>query len=217
MISIQELLPHIELLESDERLAVGSPTRPFSVVAVGAFLREEDARCIPFARLFRVAWISMTCAERTQAVFGSETIIVGPGEDLQTAQVAFSLARAGELVEAHPPGTLALIAGPLTPLDAASDEFANVLLEALGRARSAGSTLLGYFPHPSPALFEGWLNQGERSPWSRSGGLFWCYVNVGDAIIRLEAYEIAPGQHDRVAAIAVAHLQKAFPHPPRPT
>lgn len=206
MLSIQELLPHIELLESGDRLIVPPAPRPYSVVSVGAAGTEADPRRSAHARVIRVAWVSMTCSERSQVVCGSEAILVGPGEDLEAARMAFSMERAGELLEAHPPGTVALLGGPMPALDAASDELANSLLEALGRARAAGATLVGYVPHPCPGLFEGWLKPGERSPWIRSTELLFCYVNVGEAVLRLEAYEISPEQHDRVAAIAVAQF-----------
>jgi hypothetical protein len=211
MLSIQELLPHIEILESDERLAVTPDPRPFSVVAVGSASHDAEDRRIASARLIRVAWASMTCAERSQAVLGSESILVGPGEDLEEARLAFGVERAGELLEAHPAGTVALIEGPLPSLDAASETLTNVLLEALNRAKASGSTLLGYVSHPCPALFEGWIRSGERTPWIRSNALQFCYVNVSGTILRLEAYEIAPEQHDRVVAIAVAQIQKGFP------
>ncbi len=211
MLSIQELLPHVEILESDERFAVTPDPRPFSVVAVGSLSHDAECRRIASARLIRVAWVSMTCAERSQALFGSEPILVGPGEDLEEARQAFGVERAGELLEAHPAGTVALIEGPLPSLNAASETLTNVLLEALNRARASGSTLLGYVPHPCPALFDGWLRSGERTPWIRSNALQFCYVNVSETVLRLEAYEIAPEQHDRVAAIAVAQIRRGFP------
>lgn len=211
MMSIQELLPHIELMESGDRLMVPPAPRPYSVVAVGTASGDTEQRRSACARLIRVGWVSMTCAERTQAVFGSEPILVGPGEDLDGARLAFSMERAGELLEAHPPGTVGLIAGPMPTLASASDDLVNVLLEALARARAAGATLVGYVPHPCPGLFEGWLDPGERTPWSRASDMRFCYVNVGHAVLRLETYEIAPEQHDRVVAIAVAQLQAGFP------
>lgn len=214
MLSIQELLPHIELLESDERLAVMPAPRPYSVVAVGSVEHEDDRRWSPAARLVRLAWVSMTCAQETHVVFGSESILVGPGEDLEASRLIFSMARAGELLEAHPAGTVGLLGGALPPLEGVSDEFANGLLEALGRARASEATLMGYVPHPCPSLFKGWLPPGERTPWSRSSGLLWCYVNVEDAILRLEAYEIAPGHEDRAVAIAVSQFRKGFPKVP---
>jgi hypothetical protein len=215
MMSIQELLPHIELLESEERLQVGAPPEAYSLVAVGALDHDPDRRWSPFARLIRVAWVSTSRAERSKVVFGSEPILVAPGEDREAARMAFSIQRAGELAEAHPPGTVALLGGPLPSLDAASDTMINLLLEALGRARSAGATLMAYVPHPCPSLFEGWLRPGERTPWTRSSGLFWCYAHVGATVLRLEAYEIAPDQHDRAVAIALAHCRNGLPHLPR--
>lgn len=215
MLSIQELLPHIELLEPGDRLIVPPPPCPYSVVAVGGTFADADERRTASARLIRVAWVSLTCSERSQAVFGSEPILVGPGEDLDAARLAFSMERAGELLEAHPPGTVGLLAGPMPAIDAASDELANALLEALARTRAAGGTLVGYVPHPCPGIFEGWLKPGERSPWSRASTLSFCYVHVGEAVLRLEAYEIAPEQHERVAAIAVAQYHAGFPHASR--
>lgn len=211
MMSIQELLPHIELMESGDRLLVPPAPRPYSVVAVGAASGDTEHRRSACARLIRVGWVSMTCAERSQAVFGSEPILVGPGEDLDAARMAFSMERAGELLEAHPVGTVALIAGPMPSIAAASDDLVNVLLEALARTRAAGSTLVGYVPHPCPELFEGWLNPGERTPWSRASDMRFCYVNVAGTVLRLETYEIAPEEHDRVVAITVAQFQAGFP------
>ncbi len=215
MLSIQELLPHIELLESGERRDVLPAPRPYSVVVVGAVSHAEDPRRSASARLIRVGWVSMTCSERSQAVFGSESILVGPGEDLEAARMAFSVERAGELLEAHPAGTVALLGGPLPCLDAASEELLNVQLQALSRARASGGTLVGYLPHPCPGLFEGLLQPGERSPWIRTESQHFCYVHVGEAVLRLEAYEIAPDQHDRVVAIAVAQLCKDLPREAR--
>jgi hypothetical protein len=215
MLSIQELLPHIELLESGDRLDVESAPRPYSVVVVGAVSQSKDPRRSSSARLIRVGWVSMTCTERSQALFGSESILVGPGEDLEAARTAFCVERAGELLEAHPVGTVALLGGPLPSLDAASDDLLNVLLEALSRARASGATVVGYVPHPCPGLFEGWLRPGERSPWIRTTSQYFCYVHVGETVLRLEAYEIAPEQHDRVVAIAVAQLYKEFPQSSR--
>lgn len=216
MLSLQELLPHLEILESGERLRVPAAPRPYSIVTVGADADTPEARWLAAARLFSVAWESQTFSERPQVLFGSETILVGPGEDLEAARLAFSLARAGELLEAHPPGSVALVHGALPSLDAASDEIANRLLEALSRARAAGSCLVGHVPHPSPALFDGWLRPGERSPWCRVSGLHWCYVRMPHQVTRLEAYAIDPADHDRVAAICAEYLQKPFswvPHP----
>ncbi|MNK58829.1 hypothetical protein D3C87_779250 [compost metagenome] len=217
MLSIQELLPHIELLESGDRLIVPPVPRPYSVVSVGADSGVANPRRSAHARLIRVAWVSMTCSEHSQVVCGSEAILVGPGEDREAARMAFSMERAGELLEAHPPGTVALLGGPMPAIDAASDELANLLLEALGRARAAGATIVGYVPHPCPSLFEGWLRPGERSPWSRNSELLFCYVNVGEAVLRLEAYEIPPDQHDQVVAIAVAQFHAGFPRISRMT
>ena len=211
MMSLQELLPHIEVLESGERLSVEPAPRPYSVVAVGSATRAPDARQSALARLIRVGWVSMTCSERTQAVFGSEPILVGPGEDVEMACMAFSLERAGELLEAHPPGTVAMLSGPLPCLNAASEDLANVLLQALCRARSSGGTLLGVVPHPCPELFTGWLAPGERSPWSRAESRMFCYVNVEGTVLRLETYELEAVQHDRVVAIATTQYLRGFP------
>ena len=211
MMSLQELLPHIEVLELGERLSVEPAPRPYSVVAVGTASHELGARRLASARLLRVGWVSMTVTDRSHAVFGCEPILVGPGEDVEAACMAFGLERAGELLEAHPSGTVAMLGGPLPCLDAASEELANVLLQALCRARSAGGMLLGYVPHPCPELFAGWLAPGERSPWSRAESRMFCYVNVEGTVLRLEAYELMPDQHDRVVAIATTQFQRGIP------
>lgn len=213
MMSLHELLPHIELLESDERMPVAALPEAYSLVAVGALDHEPDRRWSPHARLIRVAWVSTTRSERSRVVFGSEPIVVGPGEDLESARMAFSVQRSGELAEAHPAGTVVLMAGPLPALE--GDAMTNHVLEALGRLRASQATLLAYVPHPSPTLFEGWLRPGERTPWSRSSGLTWCYAHAGRMVLRLEAYELDPAQQDRCVAIALAHCRNGLPHLPR--
>lgn len=219
MIVIQELLP--ALSDPQERLRVPSPQAPYSVVTAGVVPREDDARWSPHARLLRLAWAAVTRtpgtgtaltrtpgtrSERVHTVLGCESILVGPGEDREEARLRFSLERAGELLEAHPPGSLGLVEGPLPRLEASSEHLVNAAREALGRARASGSTLLGFVRQPVPSMLEAWLAPGERTPWFRSSTLSHCLVHGGSAVFRLETHEIDPDPDDRAVALALAHL-----------
>ncbi|MNT87899.1 hypothetical protein D3C72_2283770 [compost metagenome] len=75
---------------------------------------------------------------------------------------------------------------------------------------------MGIVEHPCPELFAGWIRPGERSAWSRASNRLFCYANADGAILRLEAYEIPPGQHDRVVSISVAQFKRGYPRTLRP-
>lgn len=217
MLSLQELLPHIELLESGERLPIGGVPIPYSVALVSAETSDREPRRSASARLIRVGWVTRTVADRMVTVYGSEAILVGPGEDVEVAGMAFCLERAGELLEAHPPGAVAIVSGELPCLNGASEELANSLLVAIGRSRACGGMLLGVVPHPCPELFQEWLTPGERSPWSRVDSRMFCYANVDGRVLRLEAYDLDPRQQDRVVAIATTPFQAGFSVRPEST